>query len=77
MCVGNDDDLRSVVLGENGILAEMSKGAILIDNTTASANVARELHGIARKSEIGFIDARVSGGQAGAEWRSDGDVWRQ
>ena len=67
VCVGNDDDLRSVVLGEKGALAGMSKGTILIDNTTASANAARELHGIARKSGIGFIDAPVSGGQAGAE----------
>ncbi len=67
VCVGNDDDLRSVMLGEKGALAGMSKGAVLIDNTTASANVARELHGTARKSGIGFIDAPVSGGQAGAE----------
>ncbi len=55
------------MLGENGTLAEMSNGAILIDNTTASANVANELYGIARKSGIGFIDAPVSGGQAGEE----------
>ncbi len=55
------------MLGENGTLAEISNGAILINNTTASANVARELYGIARKSGIGFIDAPVSGGQAGAE----------
>ena len=67
VCVGNDDDLRSVMLGEKGALAGMSKGAVLIDNTTASANVARELHGAARKSGVGFIDAPVSGGQAGAE----------
>jgi 3-hydroxyisobutyrate dehydrogenase-like beta-hydroxyacid dehydrogenase len=66
VCVGNDD-LRSVVLGDKGALAGMSRGTILVDNTTASANVARELHGIARKSAVGFIDAAVSGGQAGAE----------
>jgi len=67
VCVGNDDDLRSVVLGDKGALAGMSRGTILIDNTTASANVARELHGIARKAGVGFVDAPVSGGQAGAE----------
>ena len=67
ICVGNDDDLRSVVLGDKGALAGMSKGSILIDNTTASANVARELHATARKAGVGFIDAPVSGGQAGAE----------
>jgi 3-hydroxyisobutyrate dehydrogenase len=67
VCVGNDDDLRSVVLGDKGALAGMSRGTILVDNTTASANVARELHGITRKAGVGFIDAPVSGGQAGAE----------
>ena len=67
ICVGNDDDLQSVVLGDKGALAGMSKGSILIDNTTASANVARELHATARKVGVGFIDAPVSGGQAGAE----------
>ena len=67
ICVGNDDDLRSVVLSDKGALAGMSKGSILIDNTTASANVARELHATARKAGVGFIDAPVSGGQAGAE----------
>ena len=66
-CVGNDDDLRSVVLGENGALAGMKKGAIFVDNTTASAEVARELHAAAAKLGIAFIDAPVSGGQAGAE----------
>ena len=66
VCVGNDD-LRSVVLGDKGALAGMSRGTILVDNTTASANVAREIHGIARKAAVGFIDAAVSGGQAGAE----------
>ena len=64
-CVGNDDDLRSVVLGKDGAFAGMAKGSVFVDNTTASADVARELAGEARK--VGFIDAPVSGGQAGAE----------
>ncbi|NTF16519.1 NAD(P)-dependent oxidoreductase [Agrobacterium tumefaciens] len=66
-CVGNDDDLRSVTIGENGVLAGMNSGAVLIDNTTASAEVARELEIAARSQGIGFVDAPVSGGQAGAE----------
>ena len=66
-CVGNDDDLRSVVYGPNGILAGMNKGAVLVDHTTASADVAREISEKATAQEIGFIDAPVSGGQAGAE----------
>ncbi|HEX4325174.1 MAG TPA: NAD(P)-dependent oxidoreductase, partial [Burkholderiales bacterium] len=66
-CVGNDDDLRSVVLGENGAFAGMKKGAIFIDHTTASANIARELAAEAKKLGLRFIDAPVSGGQAGAE----------
>ena len=66
MCVGNDDDVRSVVYGENGVLAGMKKGAILVDHTTASATVAREVHGKAKEKGIGFVDAPVSGGQAGA-----------
>jgi 3-hydroxyisobutyrate dehydrogenase-like beta-hydroxyacid dehydrogenase len=67
MCVGNDDDVRSVVYGDNGALAGMNKGAILVDHTTASAIVAREVHAKAREKGIGFIDAPVSGGQAGAQ----------
>jgi len=67
MCVGNDDDVRSVVYGENGALAAMKKGAILVDHTTASAILARELFEKAREKGIGFIDAPVSGGQAGAQ----------
>ncbi|MBY6188605.1 NAD(P)-dependent oxidoreductase [Marinobacter hydrocarbonoclasticus] len=67
VCVGNDDDLRSVVLGEQGVLAGMAPGAILIDHTTASADVARELAQIAQSQDKGFLDAPVSGGQAGAE----------
>jgi 3-hydroxyisobutyrate dehydrogenase len=66
-CVGNDDDLRSVVLGEKGAFAGMARGTVFVDHTTASANVARELHAVAREKGIGFVDAPVSGGQAGAE----------
>ncbi|HEU4985654.1 MAG TPA: NAD(P)-dependent oxidoreductase, partial [Rhizobiaceae bacterium] len=66
-CVGNDDDLRSVTLGENGAFTAMKKGAIFIDNTTASAEVARELAAEAEKRGFSFLDAPVSGGQAGAE----------
>jgi 3-hydroxyisobutyrate dehydrogenase-like beta-hydroxyacid dehydrogenase len=66
-CVGNDDDLRSVTIGEDGVLSGMKKGAILIDNTTASAEVARELEAAAKEKAVSFIDAPVSGGQAGAE----------
>jgi len=65
-CVGNDDDLRSVMLGDAGALAGMGKEAIVVDNTTASAEVARELHAAARERGLHFIDAPVSGGQAGA-----------
>jgi 3-hydroxyisobutyrate dehydrogenase len=65
-CVGNDDDLRSVVLGDDGALAGMSAGSILVDHTTASAEVARELHRLAADKGVGFVDAPVSGGQAGA-----------
>ena len=67
MCVGNDDDLRSVVYGDNGVLAGMKKAAILVDHTTASATVAREVYQKAKDKGIGFVDAPVSGGQAGAE----------
>jgi 3-hydroxyisobutyrate dehydrogenase-like beta-hydroxyacid dehydrogenase len=66
-CVGNDNDVRAVVLGENGAFAGMAPGAILFDNTTASADIARELHAEGKKRGIDFIDAPVSGGQAGAE----------
>jgi 3-hydroxyisobutyrate dehydrogenase len=67
MCVGNDDDVRSVVYGENGALVGMKKGAILVDHTTASAIVAREVFQKAKDRGIGFVDAPVSGGQAGAQ----------
>lgn len=66
-CVGNDDDLRSVCLGEDGAFAGMAAGAVFVDHTTVSAKVTRELHGLANGLGIGFIDAPVSGGQAGAE----------
>ena len=66
-CVGNDDDLRSVVYGDSGALAGMGKGTIFVDHTTASADVAREIDGEAKKRGFGFLDAPVSGGQAGAE----------
>ena len=67
MCVGNDADLRSVVLGTDGALAAMEPGSVLVDHTTASADVAREMHAVCAARGIGFIDAPVSGGQAGAE----------
>ncbi|MBI1244196.1 MAG: NAD-binding protein [Alphaproteobacteria bacterium] len=66
-CVGNDDDLRSVVYGKDGALAGMKSGAIFVDHTTASAAVAREIEKAAGEKGIGFLDAPVSGGQAGAE----------
>ena len=65
-CVGNDDDLRSVVLGENGAFAGMKPGAVFVDHTTASAEVARELNAAAQPLGLQFVDAPVSGGQAGA-----------
>jgi 3-hydroxyisobutyrate dehydrogenase-like beta-hydroxyacid dehydrogenase len=65
-CVGNDDDLRSVVLGEQGAFAGMKPGAVFVDHTTASAAVARELHALAAAKGLAFVDAPVSGGQAGA-----------
>ena len=67
MCVGNDDDLRAVVYGENGVLAGMAVNSILVDHTTTSAEVAREVAEKAALQNIDFIDAPVSGGQAGAE----------
>ena len=66
-CVGNDDDLRGVVLGADGAFAGMAPGSIFVDHTTASANVARELYAAAQALGLSFIDAPVSGGQAGAE----------
>ncbi len=66
-CVGNDDDLRQVTTGPDGAFAAMGKGTVFVDHTTASAEVARELSAAAEKGGFGFIDAPVSGGQAGAE----------
>ena len=66
-CVGNDNDLREVTFGENGIFKSIKKGAVYIDNTTASATIAREIYSYAKKNGFGFLDAPVSGGQAGAE----------
>ena len=66
-CVGNDNDLREVTFGENGIFKSIKKGAVYIDNTTASATIAREIYSHAKKNGFSFLDAPVSGGQAGAE----------
>ncbi len=66
-CVGNDNDLREVTLGANGAFAGMGKGKVFVDHTTASAEIARELYAAAKKGGFDFIDAPVSGGQAGAE----------
>ncbi|GAA6207414.1 NAD(P)-dependent oxidoreductase [Cognatishimia sp. WU-CL00825] len=66
-CVGNDDDLRQVCVAEGGAFAAMHPGAIFVDHTTVSAKVTRELYNLAQTKEIGFIDAPISGGQAGAE----------
>jgi 3-hydroxyisobutyrate dehydrogenase len=66
-CVGNDDDLRQVTTGADGAFAGMARGAVFVDHTTASAEVARELYGKAKEKGFGFVDAPVSGGQAGAE----------
>ncbi|MHA7870116.1 MAG: NAD(P)-dependent oxidoreductase [Salipiger thiooxidans] len=66
-CVGNDDDLRSVCLGEDGAFAGMSEGAIFVDHTTVSSKVTAELYEVAKENGFGFVDAPVSGGQAGAE----------
>ena len=66
-CVGNDDDLRGVAYGDDGILAGMKAGAVFVDHTTASADVAREVDAAAREKGLGFLDAPVSGGEAGAQ----------
>src|SRR5580658_3609500 len=66
-CVGNDNDLREVMLGKDGVFSGVAKGAIVVDHTTASAEIARELYAEANQRGFGFIDAPVSGGQAGAE----------
>ena len=66
-CVGNDNDLREVTFGDNGVFKTIKKGSVYIDNTTASATIAREIHAYAKKNDFGSLDAPVSGGQAGAE----------
>ena len=67
MCVGNDDDVRQVILGADGVLAGIVAGSVLVDHTTASAIVAREMHAACKARGVGFLDGPVSGGQAGAE----------
>lgn len=67
VCVGNDDDVRAVILGDEGALSSMGADSIVVDHTTASATIAREIHAQAAERSIGFLDAPVSGGQAGAE----------
>src|SRR5437660_3295971 len=67
MCVGNDNDVREVTLGADGACAGVKKGAVLVDHTSASAEVARELYAEAKKRGFDFVDAPVSGGQAGAQ----------
>jgi 3-hydroxyisobutyrate dehydrogenase-like beta-hydroxyacid dehydrogenase len=67
LCVGNDDDVREVVLGADGALAAMAPGSVLVDHTTASADLARELSAACAERDVAFVDAPVSGGQAGAE----------
>jgi len=66
-CVGNDDDVREVILGPDGILAGIERGGIVVDHTTTSATISREIHAKAAEMGVGFLDAPVSGGQAGAE----------
>ena len=66
-CVGNDNDLKEVTFGKNGIFKSIKKGSVYIDNTTASATIAKEIYNHAKKNNFGFLDAPVSGGQAGAE----------
>ena len=67
VCVGNDDDVRSVTTGDGGVLEAMASGSVLVDHTTASADLAQELQAAAAKRGVGFVDAPISGGQAGAE----------
>ena len=67
VCVGNDDDVREVILGEQGVLAACAANTVVVDHTTASATIAREIHALAGAKDVGFLDAPLSGGQAGAE----------
>lgn len=66
-CVGGDDDLRAVLLGDSGALASLEPGAVIVDHTTASATVAKEMDAVCREAGVGFIDAPISGGEAGAK----------
>jgi len=66
-CVGNDDDVREIILGDDGVINGVSPNSIIVDHTTASATLAKEIHGVAAAKSIGFLDAPLSGGQAGAE----------
>ena len=66
-CVGNDDDVRDVILGDDGVIKTIPSGSIIVDHTTASATIAREIHGVSAARSVGFLDAPLSGGQAGAE----------
>ena len=68
LCVGNDEDVKEVVSGEEGVLQSMKKGGVIVDHTTISADTSKELNELCSAKEIGFIDAPVSGGQAGAEF---------
>ena len=75
-CVGNDNDLREVTFGDNGIFKTIKKGAIYVDNTTASATIAREIYEFAKKNGFGSLDAPVSGGQAGSrKWCTNCYDW--
>jgi len=67
ICVGNDDDVRDVILGEAGVLSSIPEGGVIVDHTTASAVIAREIYEVARSRGVGFVDAPLSGGQAGAQ----------
>jgi 3-hydroxyisobutyrate dehydrogenase len=67
VCVGDDPDLRQVITGKDGVLEGIGKGRVIVDHTTASANIARELHALCKEKGVGFIDGPLSGGQAGAE----------
>jgi len=66
-CVGNDDDVRAVIIDEQGVLSAIPAGSVIVDHTTASASIAREIYAQARAQDVGFLDAPLSGGQAGAE----------
>jgi 3-hydroxyisobutyrate dehydrogenase-like beta-hydroxyacid dehydrogenase len=66
-CVGNDDDVRSVILDDSGVLPAIPPGSIIVDHTTASASIAKEIYELAQAKDVGFLDAPLSGGQAGAE----------